>query len=608
MTSQLLDGLNAEQQAAVLATNGPVLVVAGPGSGKTRVLTHRIAYLIQEMGASADQILAVTFTNKAAREMRERIDRLIGSSGTTTGLWMGTFHSIGVRILRENPGFAADRLGILPNFLIYDDGDQIGVAKQAITAIGQDPKKVAPRRMLSRISAAKSQLFTPAEYRETEVQTYDDELVARVYEEYERLLRRNNALDFDDLLTMPIRLFDAAPTVLERYQSRFSYILVDEYQDTNRVQYVMVSALAGKHHNLFVVGDPDQSIYAWRQADIRNILDFERDYPDAKRIDLEINYRSTARIVAAADHVIRANRQRLDRKLRTENEDGAPISVRELTDQNHEARFIVDEIRRLLVSGHSPREIAVMYRTTAQSRVLEEAFRQSDVPYRIVGGVRFYERAEVKNALAALRLLYNPADSTGLQRVLDTMPIGRGLGPKALETIEEWSRPLGLPTLDGFMALNTPDSEYGSPALTGSTRAVAARFGQAFTILRKQMMELSLLDLFDAVLEETGYGASFRQDLEEDMERMANVLELRSDVARYNELAPGAGLSAYLEQVALVADVDSMDRTQSEAADIDHVAFGQGPGISGRLHRRRRRGTAADLTGDRSRIRRPEPG
>ncbi|HET7056965.1 MAG TPA: UvrD-helicase domain-containing protein, partial [Thermomicrobiales bacterium] len=282
MTSHLLDGLNAEQQAAVLATNGPVLVVAGPGSGKTRVLTHRIAYLIEEMGVQAEEILAVTFTNKAAREMRERIDHLIGSPRSTSGLWMGTFHSIGVRILRETPGFVADRLGILPNFLIYDDADQIGVAKQAITAIGQDPKKVAPRRMLSRISAAKSQLFTPAEYRESEVQTYDDELVARVFEEYERLLRRNNALDFDDLLTMPIRLFDAAPMVLERYQSRFSYILVDEYQDTNRVQYVLVSALAGKYRNLFVVGDPDQSIYAWRQADIRNILDFERDYPDAK--------------------------------------------------------------------------------------------------------------------------------------------------------------------------------------------------------------------------------------------------------------------------------------------------------------------------------------
>ena len=568
MTSPLLEGLNAEQQAAVLATDGPVLVVAGPGSGKTRVLTHRIAYVIQEMGASPEEILAVTFTNKAAREMRERIDHLLGSSGATTGLWMGTFHSMGVRMLRAHPGVVADRLGILPNFVIYDDADQVGMAKQAITAIGQDPKKVAPRRMLSRISAAKSQLFTPNEFRESEVQTYDDEIVARVFEEYERLLRRNNALDFDDLLSQPIRLFDAAPKVLEHYQSKFRYILVDEYQDTNRVQYVMVSALAGKHRNLFVVGDPDQSIYAWRQADIRNILDFERDYPDARRIDLEINYRSTARIVAAADNVIRANKQRLDRKLRTINDEGAPISVRELTDQNHEARFIVDEIRRLVVSGHSVGDVAVMYRTTAQSRVLEEAFRQSDVRYRIVGGVRFYERAEVKNALAALRLLYNPADQVSLQRVLDTMPIGRGLGPKALEAIEDWAHPLGLPVLDGFMALNTPDSEYGSPPLSGATRSAAARFGEAFTNLRKQMMELSLLDLFDAVLEETGYASSFRQDIEEEMDRQANVLELRSDIARYNELASGAGLAAYLEQVALVADVDSMDRDRSAAVTL----------------------------------------
>jgi DNA helicase-2/ATP-dependent DNA helicase PcrA len=568
MTSPLLAGLNAAQQDAVLATDGPVLVVAGPGSGKTRVLTHRIAYVIQEQGALPDEVLAVTFTNKAAREMRERIDMLLGSSGATTGLWMGTFHSVGARIMRAHPGMVADRLGVLPNFVIYDDADQIGLAKAAISEIGQDPKKIPPRRMLARISAAKSHLFTPGEFRASEIRTYDDEIVARVFEAYERLLRRNNALDFDDLLIMPIRLFDSAPNVLEMYQSKFRYILVDEYQDTNRVQYVMVSAFAGKHRNLFVVGDPDQSIYAWRQADIRNILDFERDYPDAKRIDLEINYRSTARIVAAADHVIRANKQRLDRKLRTDNADGEPISVRELTDQNHEARFIVDEIRRLVASGRSVRDVAVMYRTTAQSRSLEEAFRTSDVPYRIVGGVRFYDRAEVKTALAALRLLYNPADQVSLERVLDAMPLGRGLGPKALEAMEDWSRANGLPTLDGFLALNDPSSPIGAPPLNGQSRSAAARFGQAFSNLRKGLLDLSLLDLFDAMLEETGYGGTFRQDLEEDMDRMANVLELRSDVARYSDLPAASGLPAYLEQVALVADVDSMDRGRADAVTL----------------------------------------
>ncbi len=452
MPLDLLEGLNPDQQEAVLATQGPVLVVAGPGSGKTRVLTHRIAHVIQDLGHHADEILAVTFTNKAAREMRERIDDLLGSPDATSGIWMGTFHSIGARIMRAHPGMVADRLGVLPNFVIYDDADQQGIVKQSIIAIGQDPKKQAPRRMLSRISAAKSQLMSPEDFRATEIRTYDDEIVARVFEEYERRLRQNNALDFDDLLGMPIRLFDAAPSVLDYYQDKFTYILVDEYQDTNRVQYVMVSALAGKSRNLFVVGDPDQSIYAWRQADIRNILDFERDYPDARRVDLEINYRSTARIVAAADSVIQQNKQRLDRKLRTENPDGEMISVRELSDQNHEARFIVDEIRRLVSGGTKSSNIAIMYRTTAQSRVLEEAFRTSDVPYRIVGGVRFYDRAEVKNAMAALRLLYNPADSVSLQRVIDNLPLGRGLGPKAVETVREWSQAKGLPTLEGFVA------------------------------------------------------------------------------------------------------------------------------------------------------------
>jgi len=285
-TTDLLEGLNAQQQLAVSTTEGPVLVVAGPGSGKTRVLTHRIAYLIRERAVLADEILAVTFTNKAAREMCERINRLIGEE-TAKGLVMGTFHSLGVRILRQNPGIVSDRLGILPNFLIYDDSDQIDTAKQAITSIGLDPKRVAPRRMLSRISAAKSMLLSPDEFM-NEVESYDDEVVARIYREYQRLLKKANALDFDDLLVMPLRLFDASPSVLERYQGQFRYILVDEYQDTNRVQYVMISALAEKHRNLFVVGDPDQSIYAWRQADIRNILDFERDYPDATNIHLEL--------------------------------------------------------------------------------------------------------------------------------------------------------------------------------------------------------------------------------------------------------------------------------------------------------------------------------
>ncbi len=522
------------------------------------MLTHRIAYLIEERNVPPDNILAVTFTNKAAREMRDRIGRLIGEGGAA-GLVMGTFHALGVRFLRQNPGIVADRLGILPNFLIYDDADQNDTMKQAIIANGLDPKQVAPRRMLSRISAAKSMLLGPGEF-QAQAETYDDEVIARVYREYQKALRKANAVDFDDLLGLPIRLFDEAPGLLERYQERFRYILVDEYQDTNRVQYVLVAALADKHRNLFVVGDPDQSIYGWRQADIRNILDFERDYPDAKRIHLELNYRSTRRIVDTADRVIRDNTQRIDRRLRTENDDGEPVAVRELSDQNHEAQFVVAEIRRLMKThGIGAEQVAVMYRTTAQSRVLEEAFRVSDIPYRIVGGVRFYERKEVKDVLAVLRLLYNPADEVSLQRVIDNLPLGRGLGPKAIDAVRTWATLNGQPLLEGFVALAPKVIAGPEPDLAGAAKTAARSLGGAFARLRESAERSSLVELFDAVVEHTGYKGSFDHESEEEMQRWANVLELRSDLEKYDLLPPGEALPTYLEQVALVADVDALE-------------------------------------------------
>ncbi len=556
--TDLLSGLNDAQREAVTAVDGPILVVAGPGSGKTRVLTHRIAYLIEERGVGPDEILAVTFTNKAAREMRDRIERLLGRSAE--GLVMGTFHSFGVRLLRQNPGLVADRLGILPNFLIYDDADQVEVAKRAIVAVGLDPKQLAPRRMLSRISAAKSLLVSPEEFAQ-QTETYDDEVVARVYREYQRTLRKANAVDFDDLLALPIQLFDEAPASLARYQERFRYILVDEYQDTNRVQYVLVSALAARHRNLFVVGDPDQSIYGWRQADIRNILDFEKDYPDAKRIHLELNYRSTRRIVDTADRVIRENTQRIDRRLRTENDDGEMVAVRELADQNHEAQFIVGEIRRLVRTGNlSGDDFAIMYRTTAQSRVLEEAFRVSDIPYRIVGGVRFYDRKEVKDVLAVLRLLHNPADDVSLGRIIDNFPLGRGFGPRALDTVSAWAAQNGVPTLEGFLSL-APGARPPAPPpqLSGSAKTAAQRLGTVFARLQEEAGQLTLASLFDAVVERTGYKESFDHDKEEEMQRYANVMELRADLEKYDLLEPEDALPTYLEQVALVADVDAMD-------------------------------------------------
>lgn len=562
LQSPLLEGLNDEQQRAVVTTEGPVLVVAGPGSGKTRVLTHRIGYLIRERAVTPDQILAVTFTNKAAREMRERIDKLIGDD-SSSGLVMGTFHSLGVRMLRENPYSVATHLDLQRNFVIYDAGDQMDIVRTAVKNAGQDPKQVVPRRMLSRISAAKSVLMTADELA-NEAQTYDDEIVVRVYKEYEKLLRGSNAVDFDDLLGLPIRLFDADPAILERYQQRFRYIMVDEYQDTNRVQYVMISALADAYRNLFVVGDPDQSIYAWRQADIRNILDFRKDYPDTTQINLETNYRSTQRIVQAADRVIQENEERIERRMRTSNEEGEKIQVRELADQQHEAQFIVSEIRRLCSRGVcQPEDIAVMYRTTAQSRVLEEAFRTSEFRYRIVGGVRFYERKEVRDILAALRLIYNPADSVSLQRVIDHFPIGRGFGPKAMETATDWAAEYQRPILDAFLAL-VPSvavmADIPAPNFSGAGKSAAQRIGTSFAILQERQKTNSLAELFDAVIDVTDFRKSFEGDSEEELQRWANVQELRTDLERYDNVDPETALPTYLEQVALIADVDSMSK------------------------------------------------
>ncbi len=553
--SPLLHGLNVEQQTAVTAPDGPVLVVAGPGSGKTRVLTHRIAWLISEQNVPPGGILAVTFTNKASREMRERVDRLLGDHDAS-GLTMGTFHSFGVRLLRENPSLVADRLGIMRNFTIYDDADQMQTAKAAVVANNLDPKQVAPRRMLSRISAAKSLLLTPDDVA-SQAATYDEELVSRVYREYQRLLHEANAVDFDDLLILPIRLFDAEPDVLHRYQHRFRHILVDEYQDTNRVQYVLVSALSDLNRNLFVVGDPDQSIYRWRQADIRNILDFEQDFPDAQRIVLETNYRSTARIVAVADNVIRQNQQRIDRKLRTDNEDGEIITIRELADQQHEAQFVAGEIRRLMAQHDWPGDaFAVMYRTGAQSRVLEESFRLSGIPYQIVGGVRFYDRKEVKDVLAVLRLLHNPQDRVSLERVLENMPIGRGFGPKALETLIEWSGSHKQTLLE---SLRQFADGIAGPSFGGSAQKAAVKLGSVLQQLSASANAKPLSELFDELVALTGYKESFPDATEDDLERWANVLEVRADMEKYDGLPPGEGLSAYLEQVALIADVDTLE-------------------------------------------------
>jgi DNA helicase-2/ATP-dependent DNA helicase PcrA len=400
-------------------------------------------------------------------------------------------------------------------------------------------------------------MISPDQARDA-AENFGDEIMARAYAEYQRLLRKANAIDFDDLLILPLRLFEAEPRLLQRYQERFRHILVDEYQDTNRVQYVLVEALAQRHQNLFVVGDPDQSIYRWRQADIRNILDFQKSFHEAQRVDLEVNYRSTARIVAVADNVIRLNRDRIDRRLRTDNDDGDQVSIRELADQQHEADFVVNEIRRVMQQrGFKGDDFAVMYRTTAQSRVLEEAFRVSDLPYQIVGGVRFYDRKEVKDVLAAFKLIINPSDTVGLERVLENMPIGRGLGPRAMEAIDTWSVLTRQPALDGFIAIarNEPDA----PLLSGVARTAAAKVGAAYEQLRALERAEPLTSLFDTLVKLTGYRDHLAHNDDDDLDRWENVLEVRADMERYDVLEPGESLGAYLEQVALVADVDSLD-------------------------------------------------
>ena len=557
----LLRGLNADQRQAVLTTSGPVLVVAGPGSGKTRVLAHRIAWLIEREHVNpANIILAVTFTNKAAREMRQRVENLLGDRDVS-GLEMGTFHSFGVRVLRQNPGLVADRLGVLKNFVIYDDGDQVEIAKRSLVEVGLDPKQIAPRRMLTRISAAKSLLLSPDEFA-AQVESYEDEIVARVYRAYDKALRKANAVDFDDLLVLPIRLFDAAPSLLEQYKRRFRHILVDEYQDTNRVQYVLVSALAEHHRNLFVVGDPDQSIYGWRQADIRNILDFKTDYPDATEIHLELNYRSTQRIVETADRVISRNTQRIDRRLRTENDEGGYIVLRELSDGQHEGSFVVDEIRRLrATAGYRNDDIAVMYRTTAQTRDLEEALRRSEIPYRIVGGLRFYERKEIKDVLAVLRLLANPRDELSLERVIANFPVAKGIGPRALQAVRTWATLEGKTLVDGFVALVPDlDAARSAPDIVGAGRTASQKLGGVLAELRGDVGRLSLEELFDRIVSLTGYQQLFTADPDndEELDRWANVLELKSDMARYDILPPEEALPTYLEQVALTSAVDDM--------------------------------------------------
>ncbi len=549
----ILTNLNPAQREAVEAISGPVLILAGPGSGKTRVITHRVAYLIRTCGVSPRNIMAVTFTNKAAREMEERLNGLISSS--VQDLTLGTFHAICVRILRTS-GSAAN---IDPQFVIYDREDQLSVVKRGIQEADFDPKQYAPGAIISAISSAKSRMLSPAEFVKTE-RNYFDEVVSRVYENYQRMLEDSNALDFDDLLMKTVLLFRNHPDILARYQSRYVHLMVDEFQDTNLVQYELIKQIGGKYRNICVVGDPDQSIYSWRFADVRNILNFEKDYPDAKVVMLEENYRSTKTILETASCIISANQQRKPVNLWTQNDEGASAVVVETYTEQEEAQFVVSEIERLVEQGdYSLGDCAVMYRTNAQSRVLEEAFVRYGMPYKLVAGTRFYERREVKDIIAYLRLIQNPHDSVSLMRVINVPQ--RGIGQQTQLKLAAWAKSMGISQFEALRLLNGESTDDLKLPFNSHISRVLKAFSELMEDLIARSKELKLVELFDLVVERSGYKEYIQNEANGDgQERWENILELRSVAQKdYGDLSPQECLASFLEEVTLVSDVDGLE-------------------------------------------------
>ncbi len=543
----LLEGLNPAQREAVETIEGPLLILAGPGSGKTRVIVHRVAYLIKVWDISPYRILAVTFTNKAAREMKERLYQLLGSS--VEELTLGTFHAICARILRRD----GTHIALDPRFVIYDSDDQLSLVKRSLQELDLDPKRYSPRVFLSAISAAKSRLLEPEDYAQYST-SYFHEVVQRVYQSYQQFLSESKALDFDDLLMKTVYLFRQRPEVLSKYQSRYLHVLIDEFQDTNVAQYALSKQLAGKYRNICVVGDPDQSIYSWRSADLRNILSFENDYPDAKVVVLEQSYRSTKTILEVAEGVILANRQRKEKRLWTENDVGMPINVAETYTEQEEAHFVVNEVENLVSQGlFKPADCAVMYRTNAQSRAIEEAFVRYGILYKLVGGVRFYERREVKDIIAYLKLIHNPYDSVSLARVINLPP--RGIGSRTIEELSRWAKERSLPVYAVLQIV--ADENQETPFNPRTTRALTGFLAMLNRLMAKSD-ELDVVELFDLVVDSFGYREHILE-AQDGEDRWDNILELRTVAAEYRHLGPQEELSSFLEGVTLVSDVDSYD-------------------------------------------------
>jgi DNA helicase-2/ATP-dependent DNA helicase PcrA len=551
LAESIVEGLNPEQRAAVETTEGPLLIIAGAGSGKTRVLTHRVAYLIGVCGIPPESIFAVTFTNKAAGEMRERVHKLLGLEAED--VWLSTFHSACVRILRRDIG----HLGRSRGFVIYDESDSLGVAKEALRRHGLEDGSHEARRMSWHVDQWKNKGVLPAQAAE-QAADLDAERAAEVYAVYQRLLADANALDFGDLLLQTTLLFDRFPEVLRHYQRRWQYILVDEYQDTNRVQYQLVNQLAAEHRNLCAVGDPDQSIYAWRGADIRNILDFERDFGDARIVQLERNYRSTQRILTGASAVVEHNQGRREKRLLTERGQGERIRFYESRDERDEAQYVV---RKILEEGRDEGRplgrVAVFYRTNAQSRPIEEELLKYDIPYVVVGGVRFYDRAEVKDALAYLRLTVNPSDAVALRRIVNTP--SRGIGKTTLRRAEAIAAQRGVALLEGLRS-------FAEDGAAGRTRRSITGFLDLIESLSLEVTGRTPAEALSTILDRSGY----RQQLEgqgtaEAEARLENLRELEAGAEEFEAANQGLAedersiLELFIDQVALVSDLDVAD-------------------------------------------------
>jgi DNA helicase-2/ATP-dependent DNA helicase PcrA len=543
-----LADLNEAQREAVLTTEGPLLVIAGAGSGKTRVLTYRVAHLINAVGAKPNEILAITFTNKAAGEMRERLQHLLGARGR--GLWILTFHATCGRILRRE----AQRLGYRSNFTIYDQADQVRLVKQCLEELERDPKRFTPRGIHNQISHAKNRLVHPDEYA-AQVQSFYDQTVADVYQLYQRRLFASNAVDFDDLLMLTVQVLELFPDVREKWQKAFRYILVDEYQDTNHAQYRLLQLLAEKSMNLMAVGDPDQSIYAFRGADINNILDFERDFPGTRTIALEQNYRSTNNILQAANGVITNNRERKPKELWSELGEGEPVRVVEVEDEHAEARFVAAGIAALVEQGFSGDEIAVFYRTNAQSRVLEDVLVRQGVGYQVIGGPRFYERAEIKDAIAYLQVIDNPYDAVSLQRIANKPR--RGIGDSTLARLQTWADAQGRSHWEAM--------EFAEEAGVAAAPARAVQqFRTVMQSLQSGALELPVSELVERTLERSGYLEALEAERTiEAQGRTENLQELVGVAREYQENADEPSLSNFLQEISLYSDQDAIRGEES---------------------------------------------